>query len=149
MSDAVKVVSDFPQRIEELFDLLQDHSRLIRGRAAATLARLVSLHPGRLLRFVPRLREALQDESAYVRWHLVYTLATLCELNPKRLNNALTDLCERLQDPNKVVRHLTAKALARSAFRDPGNVEELFRNADNEITRMVGKILKASGSKAR
>ena len=144
-SDAVKAVSDFPRRQEELFDMLEDQDRLIRERAAATLAQLVSLHPTRLLRFIPRLREALLDESAYVRWHLVHTTGKLCELFPARLRDGLADLLERLDDPNAVVRTLAAKEIARLAFHNPGIVEELFRNMNKEIPRIVNNALHGSG----
>ena len=144
-SDAVKVVSDFPRRQEELFDMLEDQDRLIRGRAAATLAQLVSLHPSRLLPFIPRLREALLDESAYVRWHLVHTTGKLCELFPKRLQDVLADLLERLDDPNAVVRTLAAKEIARSAFHSRVIVEELFRKTDKKIPRIVSKALLGNG----
>ncbi len=144
-SDAVKVVSDFPRRQEELFDMLEDRDRLIRGRAAAALAQLASLHPTRLLRFIPRLREALMDESAYVRWHLVHTTGKLCELFPTRLQDVIGDLIERLDDSNAIVRTLAAKEIARSAFHNPGIVEELFRNMNKEIPRIVNNALHGSG----
>ena len=54
--------------------MLDDSDRALRGRAAATLARLSEKHAGRLVRSVERLRDTLSDDSAYVRWHLVYTL---------------------------------------------------------------------------
>lgn len=136
-SDAVKVVSDFPSRLEELFDMLEGRDRLMRDRAAATLARFASLHPSRLLRFVPRIKGALTDESAYVRWHIVHTTGILCDWFPKSLQSALADLMERLDDPNSIVRALAAKGLARSASRNPGIVEALFRNVGKEIPRTV------------
>ena len=141
-SDAVQVVADFPRRLEELFDMLGDRDRCMRDSAAATLAQFASLHPSRLLRFIPRLREALQDESAYVRWHIVHTMGKLCELSPKRLQGVLSDLLDRLDDQNAVVQTLAAKALARSALNNPGIVEELFRKIDREIPRIVNNALR-------
>ena len=48
--DAVKTVVDHPRRLEELLRILEDKDRCVRGRAAATLARLSESHPARLLR---------------------------------------------------------------------------------------------------
>ncbi|MBN2318212.1 MAG: HEAT repeat domain-containing protein [Acidobacteria bacterium] len=141
-SDAVQVVSDSPRRLKELFDMLGDRDRLMRDSAASTLAQFASLHPSRLLHFIPRLREALQDESAYVRWHIVHTMGKLCELFPKRLPGVLPDLLDRLDDQNAVVQTLATKALARSAFHNPGIVEELFRKFDREIPRIINNVLR-------
>jgi HEAT repeat protein len=145
--DAIEVISEFPRRLEELFDMLEDRDRITRDRAALILARFVSLHPSRLLRFVPRIREALLNESAYVRWYLVHTAGVLCELYPRRLKVILPDLLERLQDQNKIVRMFAAKALARSAFHNPGNVERLFHDIDVEIPGIVNKVLRVAASK--
>ena len=144
MSDAVKIISNSPRRLEELFGMLEDRDRCIRDRAAATLAQLASLHPSRLLRLVPRLREALLDESAYVRWHLAYTLGMLCARNPSRLQFVLPDLLGCLDDPNRVVRMLASKALAQVAVRSPRSVEELFRGIERDIPPFVVDILRNS-----
>ena len=144
MSDAVKIISGSPRRLEELFGTLEDQDRCIRDRAAATLAQLASLHPSRLVRFVPRLREALLDESAYVRWHLVYTLGMLCARNPSRLQSILPDLLGRLDDSNRVVQILASKALAQVAVRSPRSVEELFRGVEKEMPPFVVDILRNS-----
>ena len=149
MSDAVQVVSEFPRRMEELLHMLEDRDRSIRGRASATLAQFVSVHPARLTRSAARLREALLDESAYVRWHVAYTVGTLCALFPKRLKALLPDLIDRLEDQNSIVRILATKALARVAYRNPGVIEELFRNSDKEAPGIVAKALRASGPKAK
>lgn len=146
MSDAVKVVSDFPRRMEELLHMLEDRDRLIRGRAAATLAHLVSVHPARLTRSLARLREALLDESAYVRWHTAYTIGTLCALYPKRLKVFLTDLIDRLEDQNTIVRMIATKALARMAYQNPGIIEEIFRTSDKEAQGILAKALGDFGS---
>jgi len=145
-SDAVKVVSKFPRRLEELLHLLEDRDRRMRDLAAATLAQFVSMHPSRLLRFLPRLQESMTDESAYVRWHLVYTVGTLCALFPRRLRYVVPDLQVRLEDSNKIVRILASKALARIAFRNPDVVEGLFRNIGKEAPGIVGEVLRGSGS---
>jgi len=149
MSDAVKIVSDFPRRLNELLNMLADRDRCVRDRAAATLAQLASLHPSRLLRSVPRLRESLLDESAYVRWHLVFTLGMLCARFPSRLQGILSDLTGCLDDPNRIVRILASKALAQMAVHNPRTVEELFRNAEKDIPPIVADILRSSGLKFR
>ena len=146
-SDAVKVVSEFPRRLEELLHMLEDRDRCMRDLAAATLAQFVSLHPSRLLRFLPRIREALLDESAYVRWHLVYTVGILCALFPRRLQHVVPDLLDRLEDQNKIVRILTYKALARIASRNPEIVEDMFRNIGKEATGIISDVLRSSGTK--
>ena len=149
MSETVRVVSESPRRLEELLLMLENRDRRMRDRAAATLAWFVSLHPSKLLRFLPRIRVSLQDESAYVRWHLVYTVGSLCSPFPKRLHDVLSDLLERLEDENKIVRIMASKALARTASRNPRVVEELFRNIDREAPGIVVDVLRSSGSKAK
>jgi hypothetical protein len=44
-SDAVKTVVDHPRRLEELLRMLEDKDRGVRGRAAATIAKLSESHP--------------------------------------------------------------------------------------------------------
>ena len=66
-AEVVRTVVDHPGRLNELVALLDDSERALRGRAAATLARLSESHAHRLIRVVDRLREALSDDSAYVR----------------------------------------------------------------------------------
>ena len=65
--DAVNTVLRHPRRLEELLDMLGEQDLSIRGRAAATLARLAESHPESLLKAMPRLREYLDDDSDYVR----------------------------------------------------------------------------------
>ena len=140
MSDAVKIVSDSPRRLEELLHMLEDPDRSIRNRAAATLSRLASLHPSRLLRSVDRMRESLLDESAYVRWHLVYTLGMMGTLFPARLQCAVPDIVGCLDDQNRIVRVMSSKSLAQIAVHNPRIVEELFQNVETEVPPIVADI---------
>jgi len=144
MSDAVKIVSDSPRRLEELLNMLEDSDRSIRNRAAATLALLTSMHPSRLLRSIVRMREGLLDESAYVRWHLVYSLGMLGTLFPSHLQCAVPDIMGCLDDQNRIVRILASKSLAQIAVHSPGIVEDLFRKVAKEIPPMVADILRNS-----
>jgi HEAT repeat protein len=145
-SDAVKTVSDSPHRLEELLLLLQDRDRCLRGRAAATLAQLATLHPLRLMPSVPRLRDGLADESAYVRWNLVYTLGMLCTQFLSRLQGVLPDIVRCLDDQNRIVRFFASKVLAQIAVHSPQTVEELFLKIEKEAPPVVAHILRNSGS---
>jgi hypothetical protein len=148
-SDVVRTVVDHPRRLEELISMLEDKDRGIRGRAAATLARLAESHPARLLRVLARLKEALADDSAYVRWHLVYTLGKLGSRYPARSPSILNDLGARLDDENRIVRTLTCKALAQVAARRPLLVEEFFQSGKREVPSAIARILRNSISKSK
>jgi hypothetical protein len=143
-SDAVKTVVDHPRRLEELLHMLEDKDRGVRGRAAATLARLAESHPARLLRVVQRLREALLDDSAFVRWHLVYTLGKLGIHSPLQSRAFLGDLVSRLEDENRIVRALSSSALNQLAVRKPLMVEEYFQNLKKEIPPPIARSIKSS-----
>jgi len=142
MSDAVKIISDYPRRLEELLDLLEDRNRHTRDRAAATMAQVASIHPNRLLRSAPRLREILLDESAYVRWHIVHTLGILVARFPSRLQGIVHDLQGCLEDQNGIVRALAAKALARIAVSDPQLIGTAFRGIEKALPPIVADVLK-------
>jgi hypothetical protein len=146
-SEAVKTVVDHPRRLEELIRMLEDKDRGVRGRAAATLARLSESHPARLLRMLVRLKEALGDDSAYVRWYLVYALGQLGLRFPIQSQNFLHDLAGRLDDENRIVRILTCKALGQLAARKPSIVEEFFQNVKREIPPSIARILRNSKPK--
>lgn len=148
ISDAIKIISDSPRRMEELLRMLEDRDRGIRDRAAATLAQLASIHPSRLLSAVPRFREALMDESAYVRWHLVYTVGVLCARYHSRLQAALPDLLGCLDDSNRIVRIMASKALAQVAVQNPGIIEELFRSVDKELPPVIAAVLRNPPTKS-
>lgn len=139
--DVVKTVVDHPRRLQELLRMLEDKDRSIRGRAAATLARLSESHPARLLRLIPRLKEAAFDDSAYVRWNLSYAFGLLGSQFPNRSAEFLGDLLARLDDENRIVRIIACKALAQVAARKPAAVESLFQNSKKEIPQLVGRAL--------
>jgi len=124
--------------------MLEDKDRGVRGRAAATLARLAESHPARLLRVVQRLREALLDDSAFVRWHLVYTLGKLGIHSPLQSRAFLGDLVSRLEDENRIVRALSSSALNQLAVRKPLMVEEYFQNLKKEIPPPIARSIKSS-----
>ena len=148
-SDVVKIVVDHPRRLEELVSMLEDKDRNIRGRAAATLARLSESHPSRLIRVLVRLREGLSDDAAYVRWHLAYTLGKLGSKYPVQSSRFLNDLGACLDDENRIVRFFTCKALIQVAVRKPVMIEEFFRNKKKEIPPAIARILKSSRPKSR
>ena len=147
-SEVVRTVVDHPHRVEELVDLLRDTERLIRGRAAATLARLSESHPARLVRHVERLREALGDDSAYVRWHLLYTLGQVISQFPRRASFSLADVKARLVDEDKLVRSFACRALEYVAARKPQLVHELFSANKEEIPPSVARMLQGPSRKA-
>jgi len=147
-SDAVKTVVDHPRRLQELVRMLEDKDRGVRGRAAATLARLSESHPSRLLRLITRLKEMAGDDSAYVRWNLTYALGRLGSEFPTRSNGFLNELLGRLEDENRVVRVLACKALAQVAARNPSMVKELFESLKKEIPPPVWRILRAAKIKS-
>ena len=140
-ADVVKVISDSPRRLKELWILLEDRDRRMRDRAAATIARLVLLHPSRFLRYIPRLEEMLLDESAYVRWHAVYTFGFLISRFPSRLKGDVFNLIGSIEDPNRIVRIFTLKALAQVALRNSQIVEEAYKGIGKEMPSAVSKIL--------
>jgi HEAT repeat protein len=146
-SDVVKTVVDHPRRLEELLKMLEDQDRSIRGRAAATFARLSESHPARLLRVVARLKVFLTDESAYVRWHLVYALGKLGARFPSQALDFLGDLIIRLDDENRIVRILAGKALGQVAAIRPLMVEGLFQNLKKDIPPAVARLLLNSKEK--
>jgi HEAT repeat protein len=140
-ADVVKTVVDHPRRLEELVGMLEDRDRTIRGRAAATLARLSESHPRRLVRLFERIKEALGDESAYVRWHLAYVLGRLGSSLPQRAPDLIPDLLTRLDDENRVVRVFSCGALGRIAARSPRQVEEVFQNSKRETPASISQII--------
>jgi hypothetical protein len=146
-SEVVKTVVDHPRRIEELVDMLEDRDRVIRGRAAATVARLSESHPGRLLRILERIKEALADDSAYVRWHLAYTLGRIGLKFPVRSQAFLNELSARLDDDNRIVRIITAKSLGLVAARRPNLIQDFFQANKRDIPNHVARILRSRSRK--
>jgi HEAT repeat protein len=145
-SDVVKTVVDHPRRLEELLRMLEDKDRSVRGRAAATLAKLAESHPERLLRVIVRLKDGLFDESAYVRWHLAYTFGKLGFRFPTHSRAFLNELVTRLDDENRIVRTVSCKAISQVAIRKPGIVQELFQNLKREIPPILARLLRTSQS---
>ena len=127
--------------------MLEDKDRGVRGRAAATLARLSESHPSRLIRLISRLKELSGDDSAYVRWNLTYALGRLGAQFPARSNGFLSELLARLEDENRIVRILACKALAQIAARKPLIVRDLFQNSKKDIPASVERVLRSSKAK--
>jgi len=148
-SDAVKTVVDNPRRLEELIRMLEDKDRGVRGRAAATMARLSESHPARLIRVIIRLKDSLVDDSAYVRWNLSYTLGMLGSRFPAQSHGFLNDIVARLEDDNRVVRVLASKALGQVAARKPEIIEECFKGLKKEIPPSVARFFPRSRTKSR
>jgi oligoendopeptidase F len=140
-SDAVKTVVDHPRRLQELIRMLDDKDRGVRGRAAATLARLSESHSTRLIKLTARLKEAASDDSAYVRWNIAYALGSLGFQYPARSFEFSGELLARLEDENRVVRVMASKALAQVAAKKPSMIEELFQTSKKEIPAAVGRSL--------
>ena len=144
-SQVVRTVVDHPRRLEELLNLLQDKSRVVRGRAGATLARLSESHPGRLVRTLDRIKNALADESAYVRWHLVYTLGQIGSSVPQTLPSLLKEMASALGDDNGIVRGVAIKGLKRIIARKAEPVAEYFESSKQEPPAAIVHALKKSG----
>jgi HEAT repeat protein len=134
-----------PRRLPELLNLLEDEDRTVRGRAAATLARLSESHTGRLVRVVDRLKEGLSDESAYVRWSLSYALGRVGSIFPNKAHRLLDALTSRLEDENKIVRVIACRALTRIAARKPQLVRDYFENNKKEMPVTVARSIRKSG----
>ncbi len=148
-SEVVKTVVNHPRRIEELVDMLEDRDRVIRGRAAATLARLSETHPGRLLRILERIKETLSDDSAYVRWHLTYSLGRIGLEFPGRSQGFLNELSSRLEDDNRIVKVIATKALGLVATRRPRLIQEFFKVGKREIPAHVARMLRGKARKSK
>jgi hypothetical protein len=141
-SDAVKIISGSPRRLEEFWDLFEDRDRTIRQRAAAALAELVCLKPAALARFEQRIRDLLMDESAYVRWHAVYAVGCLIGGDRARMKRWIPDLTPPLEDQNSIVRSMAANVLARVAARDSQIIVEAFQEIGQEVPGIMMEALK-------
>jgi HEAT repeat protein len=148
-SEAVKTVVDHPRRIEELIGMFQDKDRVVRSRAAATLARLSESHPGRLLRRLDRIQEALNDDSAFVRWHAVYCLGCIGGKHPGKATEYLSKLVELLDDENRIVRIFSARALGQIALRKRRLVEDFFKERKRDLPAVVANVLNESTRKSK
>jgi hypothetical protein len=148
-SDAVKILSASPRRLEELWELFEDRDRTIRQRGAAALAQLACLQPATLRRSGHRIRELLQDESAYVRWHALYAVGQLVAGDRARMKSWIPDLAGTLEDPNGIVRAMSAKMLTRAASRDPRIIDEAFQEIGRETPLTVSDALKERNKETR
>src|SRR5213594_2586011 len=148
-AEVVRTVVDHPKRLDELVALLDDSERALRGRAAATLARLSESHAHRLIRVVDRLREALSDDSAYVRWHLVYTLGRIGASFPMRAPQFLHELLARLDDGNRIVRTVSSHTLSRLAARKPEMIRQLFESSKHDLPPAVARVLRRFARKTK
>jgi HEAT repeat protein len=139
--DAVKTVLRHPRRLEELLDMLGDKDLSIRGRAAATLARLAESHSEGLLKAMPRLREHINDDSDYVRWHLVYAFGKIgaSVLSPAR--EYWADVFAGMDDDSRIVRMIAGKAAALLAAAHPDAVAAFFRDAQRPVPGELAKFL--------
>ena len=148
-SEVVRAVVEHPRRLGELIALLEDKDRAVRGRAAATVARLSETHAGRLVRIIDRLKEDLSDESAYVRWSLVYALGRIaCEF-PGRIQQVLLELTGRMEDENRVVRIVASRALRRLAASRPKLVRAVFESNKREIPELLARSIKLAETRGR
>ncbi len=148
-SEVVRTVVDHPRRLEELLNLLQDQSRLVRERAGATLARLSESHPGRLVRVLERIKESLADDSAYVRWHLIYTLGRLGSRFPQLLHQILPSITSRLEDENGIARAVAARALRRIAQSKSQAVAAYYSAGTQQPPAVIAQSLQRMGVKIR
>jgi hypothetical protein len=147
-SDVVKTVVANPRRLEELLRMLEDKDRSVRGRSAATLAKLSESHPSRLVRAVARLKESLNDDSAYVRWHLAYAFGKLGSQFPALFPDFVNDLVTHLEDSHRIVRIFACKALGQVAAKKPAIVEGFFRDLKKEIPPAIARFLRKSKTKS-
>jgi hypothetical protein len=148
-SEVVRTVVEHPRRLGELISLLEDKDRAVRGRAAATVARLSETHAGRLVRIIDRLKEDLSDDSAYVRWSLVYALGHIAGNFPGRIQQVLLELTARMDDENRVVRIIASRAVQRLAASRPKLVKGLFESHKREIPELLARSIKRAESRAR
>ncbi len=140
-AEALRTIVACPRRLDELVSIMEDSDRVVRDRAAATLARLAETHPERLLRILERLKEALADDSAYVRWNLVFSLGTVGARFPRCALELLPELTDRLDDNNRVVRDMACRALLRFAEHDPHRVAEHFEVCRRPLPRALKLLL--------
>lgn len=139
--DAVKTVLRHPRRLEELLDMLGDSSLPIRGRAAATLARLAESRPESLLSIVPRLREYTADDSDYVRWHLIYAFGEIGVRVPEPAREYWADVFHGMVDDSRVVRMIAVKAAVRLAVKDPAAAAAFFRSIQRPVPPELAKFI--------
>ena len=134
-TDVVKTVIRHPRRLEELLDMLGDIDIPIRGRAAATLARLAESHPESLLGAMSRLREHMNDDCDYVRWHLVYAFGEISARVSESEHEYWAVIFAGMDDSSRIVRMIAGKAAARLAGKHPEAVAAFYRDTQRHIPR--------------
>ena len=139
--DVIKTVLRYPRRLEELFDMLGDKDLSIRGRAAATLARLAESRPESLLDAMPRLREYINDDSDYVRWHLVYAFGEIGAQVSSPVREYWADVFTCMEDGSRIVRMIAGKAAIRLAAKHPDAVATFFREIQRPVPPELAKFL--------
>ena len=139
--DVVKTVLRYPRRLEELLEMLGDSNLSIRGRAAATLARLAESHPESLLKAIPRLREYINDDSDYVRWHLVYSFGEIGVRVSESAREYWADVFHGMTDDSRIVRMIAGKVAARLAAKNPDAVAAFFRDIQQPVPPELVKFL--------
>ena len=140
--DVVQTLLKYPRRLEELLDMLGDNDLSIRGRAAATLARLSESRPERLLYEMPRLREHINDDSDYVRWHLVYAFGEIgVRVLSAPTREYWADVFARMGDNNRIVRVVAVKVAVRLAAKHPDAVAAFFHDLQRPVPSELAKFL--------
>jgi len=139
--DVVSTVLRHPRRLEELLDMLGDKDISIRGRAAATLARLAESRPESLLKTLPRLRECMDDDSDYVRWHLVYAFGEIGARLSASEREYWADIFTCMEDNSRIVRMIAGKAALRLAASHPDAVAAFFRDNQRPVPPELAKCL--------
>ena len=139
--DVVKIVLQYPRRLEELLDMLSDRDVAIRGRAAATLARLAESRPESLLSALPRLQEHIDDDSDYVRWHLVYTFGEISARVSASTREYWADIFAHMDDDSRIVRMIAGKAAAGLATKHPDAVEAFFKDTKRSLPPELARLL--------
>ena len=144
--DAVKTVLRHPRRLEELLDMLGDNDLSIRGRAAATLARLAESRPESLLKAIPRLREYVNDDFDYVRWHLIYAFGEIgarVSAPAQESRKYWADIFAGMDDDSHIVRMIAEKAVERLAARHPDAVAAFFGDIKQSVPDELAKLIPA------
>ena len=139
--DVVKTVLKHPRRLKELTDMLGDIDVSMRGRAAATLARLAESHPESLIEAMPQLREYVRDDSDYVRWHIIYALGEMCTLVSEQARECRADVFAGMDDSSRIVRMIAVKAASRLAKNHPDDVAAFFHDIQRPIPPELAKFI--------
>ena len=123
--------------------MLGDSDLSIRGRAAATLARLAESRPESLLKAMSRLMEYVNDDSDYVRWHLVYAFGEIGTRVSTPTQKYWAGVFSGMDDDSHIVRIVAVKAAARLAAKYPDIVSAFFRDIQKPVPPELVKFLPA------